>query len=281
MSAPQGQPGAPTSLSQGYYLPTGQFIHYPSESLQTDPRQGPPWTLRYSWRDTLAILVYIGCMLLGLPVLLVAAWLAMTGKPFNLEDPNTQALAQSVTYGVLLAAFLLILWPDFKRAAATFRDRPGLKWGMVPVAFIANLAALSLFSLLVQALMGGVDVSANQKGLEEMAQSASFPLMALGAVVCAPIAEEYIFRNLLIGKLSRKVNQWVCLVLSAAAFALLHALAGWPENPLTLLPYFIMGISFGLIYIFSGKSFVYSSLIHALHNFMALGLLYVAPNLPV
>ena len=44
------------------------------------------------------------------------------------------------------------------------------------------------------------------------------PLM----VVVGPFVEEYIFRHLLIGKLSRRVNIWICCALSVVLFAALH-----------------------------------------------------------
>ncbi len=280
MSSPQGPSAVSVSQPSGYFLPDGNY-YQPPAARPLPPEGRPPWTLPASWRDAAAVLVYVACMFLGLPVLLLMVVMAAQGQEFSLKDGNTQAMAQTVTYTVLLVSLLLILRPDFKRALGPFRTHPAKAWGLIPVAFIANLVILAGAGAIIDLISGGVSNSANQEGLQEMAKSASFPLMAIATVVCAPIAEEYFFRNLLIGKLSARVNQWVCLVLSSLVFALIHAVAGWPENPLTLVPYFVMGLTFGTIYILSGKSFLYSSVIHALHNLMALSFLYLIPSVPV
>ncbi|GAA1349795.1 hypothetical protein GCM10009595_09120 [Falsarthrobacter nasiphocae] len=246
-----------------------------------DRVDGPPWTLPFGGRDWVVVAAYVFTMILPVPLIVVVAALSAAGHPLDFKDPVTQAAAQTSIYVIVTLILLVAVRKDVARAARTFTDHPGLKWGLVPVFFFGNLIVLTVASAIVTALTGGVAESANQTGLTEMAKAQPFALMAISTVLCAPLVEEYIFRNLLIGKLSRRVNQWVCLGISSVAFTLLHALAGWPENPLTLVPYLVMGLTFGTIYILSGKSFVYSTIIHALHNLMALSLIYVLPsNLP-
>lgn len=283
MSAPQyPQPGPPqfSAPPAGYVLPDGQWVpvHQPETRL---PENTPPWTLRYTWRDTVFLIVYILVLVLGLPALLYVGVMMALGHGVDFKDPQILGFLQVLTYVVLTGIAVALILPDMRRAAKTFTDRPGLKWGMVPVWFFGNLFALILVGALVQALTGGVDQSANQKGLQEMAKAIPFWEMVIATVFCAPFVEEYLFRNILIGKLSRRLNQWVCLAISSVSFMLLHALAGWPENPLTLLPYLAMGLTFGVIYIWSGKSFVYSTIIHALHNLVALTMVYYLPDAPL
>ena len=52
------------------------------------------------------------------------------------------------------------------------------------------------------------------------------PLM----VIVGPFVEEYVFRHLLIGKLSRRVNIWICCALSVVLFAALH-IVGQERSP--------------------------------------------------
>lgn len=249
----------------------------PSAPLQR-PEDAPPWTLPFSWRDGAFVAVYAGTLVLGLPVAALLGLLMLAGIRPDLKDPLTGALLQTGVYTLIITAFCVLLWPDVRRAARRFTSRPGLAWGLTPAFWLGNVLILTAVGALMNLVDPNLSESANQQGLADLAKKVPFPIMAVSTVVFAPLVEEYVFRNLLLGKLSRVVSQWIALPVSALAFTVLHALAGWPENPLTLLPYLVMGLNFGVIYILSGKSFLASALVHGLHNLMALSLLYVAPT---
>jgi membrane protease YdiL (CAAX protease family) len=48
------------------------------------------------------------------------------------------------------------------------------------------------------------------------------------AVVCAPLAEEYLFRGLLYRALDREWGAWRAILASAAFFAIYHPAISWP-----------------------------------------------------
>jgi len=103
--------------------------------------------------------------------------------------------------------------------------------------------------------------------------------------------EEYFFRHLLIGKLSRYINIWICGVISIITFPLLHfipAIVAMLFSPgtatdltlVSVIPYVVMGSIFTLAYILTGRSLIYAWLIHAFNNVMALVMAYyVQPQL--
>jgi len=85
----------------------------------------------------------------------------------------------------------------------------------LPLDLVAGAAVLV-------SLTGPPQTSANQAGLQALMQQVPAWLMVPLLVIVGPFVEEYIFRHLLIGKLSRRVNLWVCCALSVVLFAALH-----------------------------------------------------------
>jgi membrane protease YdiL (CAAX protease family) len=96
-------------------------------------------------------------------------------------------------------------------------------------------------------------------------------------VVVGPFVEEFIFRHLLIGKLSRRVNIWVCCVLSVVLFAALH-IVGQEELTLTvLMPYLAMGATLVFVYVWTGRNLMFSYFVHAAKNLLAVVFIYAIP----
>ena len=88
----------------------------------------------------------------------------------------------------------------------------------------------------------------------------------------APILEEFVFR------LSFNIisNKYLYLLISSLVFALLHTLGSINSllSLLYILPYFSLGVAFGIIYYRSENVFD-SILVHALHNALVLGLYFI------
>ena len=72
-------------------------------------------------------------------------------------------------------------------------------------------------------------------------------------VVVGPFVEEYIFRHLLIGKLSRRVNIWLCCALSVVLFAALHIVGQEALTLTALMPYLAMGATLVFVYVWTGQ----------------------------
>ena len=96
-------------------------------------------------------------------------------------------------------------------------------------------------------------------------------------VVVGPFVEEYIFRHLLIGKLSRRLNIWLCCALSVVVFAGIH-IAGQEAITLTaLLPYLAMGATLVFVYVWTGQNVMFSYFVHAAKNLLAVVFIYAIP----
>jgi membrane protease YdiL (CAAX protease family) len=144
---------------------------------------------------------------------------------------------------------------------------------MVPLAVVVML----ILTAVLVAVSGPVQTSANQAGLQALMQQVPVWLMVPLLVIVGPFVEEYIFRHLLIGKLSRRVNLWVCCALSVVLFGALH-IVGQEEMTLqVLMPYLAMGAVLVFVYVWTGKNVMFSYFVHASKNLLAVIFIYAIP----
>jgi membrane protease YdiL (CAAX protease family) len=151
--------------------------------------------------------------------------------------------------------------------------RPWFTLMMGPAAVIAMM----ILTALVVAAAGGVQTSANQAGLQDLMQQVPAWLMVPVVVIVGPFVEEYMFRHLLIGKLSRRVNIWVCCALSVVLFAALHIVGQEAITLPALLPYLAMGATLVFVYVWTGKNLMFSYFVHAAKNLLAVIFIYAIP----
>jgi membrane protease YdiL (CAAX protease family) len=250
----------------------------------------------FTWMDFATVLTYIGVMMVGLVSLLA---LLVVG-PDALAS-NAQVAGFLLNFASYVICFVMVLislkrelWKSFK----TFLWYPWAKFPAVVGAWFVCIMVTAVLISVVAALQGmnpeDITQSENQQAADSMMQAVSFVPMALMVVVMGPLVEEYLFRHLLIGKMSgflgrrlprvaKVLNPWVLMVISAFAFSYLHFI-GSGETPsfITATPYLLMGLSFGTGYLLSGRSVAYSYCMHAFSNLMALVVGYaVSGNLVI
>jgi uncharacterized protein len=151
--------------------------------------------------------------------------------------------------------------------------RPWFTVLMVPAAVIAMM----ILTAVVVAASGEAQTSQNQAGLQELAQQIPVWLMVPLLVIVGPFVEEYIFRHLLIGKLSRRVNIWICCALSVVLFAALHIVGQEAVTFAALLPYLAMGATLVFVYVWTGKNLMFAYFVHAAKNLLAVVFIYAIP----
>lgn len=174
----------------------------------------------------------------------------------------------SVGILALLAARKVVV-----RDLRVLATRPWFTLLMVPAAVIAMM----ILTAVVVAANGQVETSANQAGLQALMQQVPAWLMVPLLVVVGPFVEEYIFRHLLIGKLSRRLNIWICCALSVVLFASLHIVGQEAVTLTALLPYLAMGATLVFVYMWTGKNLMFSYFVHAAKNLLAVILVYAIP----
>jgi membrane protease YdiL (CAAX protease family) len=229
-----------------------------------------PDLYRFSPLDFTTVALYVA----------IAIFFAVAGE---LLLPLLQLIAPTpavASYGVNLVFYgcvgILALFAARKVVARDLRvlaTRPWFTAVMVPLAVIAMM----IFTVILVVLGGTTETSANQAGLQSLMQEVPAWLMVPLIVVVGPFVEEYIFRHLLIGKLSRRVNIWVCCALSVVLFAALHIVGQEALTLVALMPYLAMGATLVFVYVWTGRNLMFSYFVHAAKNLLAAIFLYSIP----
>ena len=234
------------------------------------PPAPQPQLYRFSPLDFIAVVLYVG--LAGFFVLagpLLAPVLRLVAPTPAAASYAMNLLFYAVVGILAVVAARRVVGRDL-RVLAT---RPWFTLLMVPAAVIAMM----ILSAIVVAASGSVETSENQAGLQALMQQVPAWLMVPLLVVVGPFVEEYIFRHLLIGKLSRRVNIWVCCVLSVVLFAALHVVGREALTLTVLLPYLAMGATLVFVYVWTGRNLMFSYFVHAAKNLLAVVFIYAIP----
>ena len=219
------------------------------------------------------LLAALGVWLLTSGVAAGATVLALRSlAPDSASDPNTLApIIVAEVYALLIAALAIVLRPRFREVVAL--RRPAAR--DVALA-IAVCTAAYLMTGLIQSLMAPESWTAalailpavfSDDGRLAIAGPVMTAVILVRACGLAAIGEELLFRGALYAWLRRRLSSTATIVISAAAFAPIHAFP--PILPLA----FAIGIGFGWIRERSGST-VPLIIVHALHNALMVALSY-------
>lgn len=212
--------------------------------------------------------------LIDLPLigLVFLVYFALTAMPGGEEVPlekkfGPEVLVASIFFQLLLMGMVaaFVLW----RVKLT--EWLGLRWKMWPLAFA--IAPLTVFFM--WCLMGALHLAGWNGWLErslgidsmqeavKLLQEAKDPLviilMAIAAVIVAPLAEEVIFRGYLYPAAKRFCGPAGAILFSSLVFAAAHG------NVVALLPLFALAVILCLLYEFTGSIWACIS-VHFLFN---------------
>ena len=228
--------------------------------LQSQPESPPvPWTPRDVWWGVASFVLWL--------VVVLVFRLGLEWLPAGVEP--------DLGLFVSLAELLLILpvwWLAIRKYGAGWGSlglRPfngamvGVGCGLMLLSFAFNFVYglfLALFDLRVQL------------DLIPIFQELPSPwLFFVGGAIIAPLVEEIFFRGFVFAGLRPRYGWPRAALLSAAVFALLHF------TPTAMIPIFILGYIFALLYQFSGSIWP-AILMHVLTNSLALGAAYALAN---
>ncbi|HEY0661569.1 MAG TPA: CPBP family intramembrane glutamic endopeptidase [Lysobacter sp.] len=198
----------------------------------------------------------------------------------QLGQPGGVALLLMTLAGTSSAALVVYAWR--RRADASERvaslqaaKRPAT-WAWALLAGTTTFVLGIFFSLLGRA--AGIELEPTNLALIEGVRREHPLLLLVFAVVLAPAYEELLFRRVLFGRLLAAGRPWLGLVLSSAAFALLHELPGtsdqgWSATLLLWLTYGGMGAAFAWVYWRTGTLWA-AIAAHAGNNLVACALLF-------
>jgi membrane protease YdiL (CAAX protease family) len=233
------------------------------QSPSTSPSRPRRFT-RYTPADALAVVLY-----LGLPFALV--FLPFDRVGWLTQDPLLGTyLLNLALYAAVFVAAMAAARHYVVRDARILATRPWFTVGILPLLLVAML----IVTVIVVSLAGGVEVSVNQTGLEDMTAHVPWYLTAPLLVLIGPFVEEYIFRHLLIGKLSQYINRWLCYTASVVLFAALHIAGREAITFQALAPYLGLGLVLVFAYAWTANNLMFSYSLHALKNLLSVVLMY-------
>lgn len=170
---------------------------------------------------------------------------------------------------ILIIAWARYLFERYRRWPSQPQSF-GQTAGWVILGWLSLIVGESLLSQLNRVIYHQLD-TANNEALRQLMSGSheSMLLMLLAAVVFSPIAEELIFRGLVMNFFFKDDAFWPPILLSGLFFTLAHS----STTPISYLIYFYMGVVFAFIYRRTGN-LRNTILLHSLNNLIAsLGLI--------
>lgn len=114
------------------------------------------------------------------------------------------------------------------------KDWRFLSW-YIPVSYVIYI----LGNYILTSVFGEAE-AINQQGIEELVGSTPILLMFLMVVIAAPIAEEWLFRGLILFRHNSLEASWLAVIVSSALFGLIHV----PTDIPSAFSYIGMGFLF-------------------------------------
>lgn len=225
---------------------------------------------RFNALDAVAVAAYV-----GFTVYFTFAGESVERMMLRLfSDPATASYAVNAVFYAAVGVFALAsAWRIVGRDIKILGTRPWFTLGMVPLAVVVML----IVTALLVAALGTAQTSENQLGIQGLLQRVPAWLMVPLLVVLGPFVEEYLFRHLLIGKLSQYVNIWICCAISVGVFASIHVVGREGLALSALAPYLGMALVLVAVYVWTGKNLMFSYFVHAAKNLLAVVLIYAIP----
>ena len=201
---------------------------------------------------------------------------SMPGSPLVTAIVMTAVLHLGIVAAVLMGVRReRIAW-----RAAFGRPRALRREGTIAAAgYAAMLPAVFLLTLLAHAALRAANIPPRPQAVLTVFMGGGIPLwlrvlLMLTAVITAPLAEELLFRGILLPVLLKHWGTVVAILLSSALFAVLHG------NLTAFLPLMAAATAFAAGYAATGSIWT-PVLMHALFNAASLALLLAAGGLPV
>lgn len=220
---------------------------------------------------------------------LVFAGLAALGISFsNLSDTVLEAVLAAITYIVAIALTLGIPWlirktPLSQKELGVARLISWGDIGLVVPAVVLYLLLDAIFLGVAGHIHGFNPTQTQDVGFSHLVQQYQYFLAFITLVVVAPVAEEFLFRGYLFGKIRKRAPFWITMILVSLAFASLH-IPGTDAAGHFQAQWNVAVDVFALSLVLCGLREVTNNiwagvLLHALKNGIAFYLLFIAPVL--
>jgi ABC-2 type transport system permease protein/sodium transport system permease protein len=202
----------------------------------------------------------------------------------TLAQMRDYTLAEKLTRSALVTALVFVTIPWAIAIFHRVRAETGLALRMPrPVVLpAALLLGLSLWPyaheiFLLNQWLGISDLSAGQfataRLFADQLRDLPFALVLITLAVAPGVCEEFFFRGLLFGALSRTLSAWGTIAAAAVLFGLFHVVVGNVFLPERFLPSAFLGLALGWVR-WRTASVVPTMIIHTTHNAVLLSVTY-------
>ena len=245
-------------LGQAWRLLRGRLLAWPEV-------QGPDLTL-----IDMALLVAGGFVVISAVGVPLVAFPLVGALTAGLGSPRREAVGVVVNYAVMALPSLLILWRQVRALPMDNAPQGGwMQWRIRPLFSAMRDAVAGWLMVTPVVMLTGwllvrlVGDPGGSNPLLELVLGSHDPialgLLALTAVVLAPLFEETIFRGALLPVLAARLGPLGGVLLSGLLFAMAHISVG------ELAPLTVLGVGLGLVRLRSGRLWP-SELMHGLWN---------------
>ena len=245
-------------LGQAWRLLRGRLLAWPEV-------QGPDLTL-----IDMALLVAGGFVVISAVGVPLVAFPLVGALTAGLGSPRREAVGVVVNYAVMALPSLLILWRQVRALPMDNAPQGGwMQWRIRPLFSAMRDAVAGWLMVTPVVMLTGwllvrlVGDPGGSNPLLELVLGSHDPialgLLALTAVVLAPLFEETIFRGALLPVLAARLGPLAGVLLSGLLFAMAHISVG------ELAPLTVLGVGLGLVRLRSGRLWP-SVLMHGLWN---------------
>jgi hypothetical protein len=189
-----------------------------------------PLYLPKFWWSILHVLLYFGIeMGLMLPLVFFVAVLSLTNPAsgVSMDETIMRFLSSSLANGavtlVITALFLLILKSRYSLEPKTLFSRRYLSAGVIVFTIVTTIGAAILTSEVdnfMRVLIPNWDQMG--AGIAEMFDNSPLWQNFLGAVIIAPLNEEFIVRGLWLRGYTKHYKPWVGIIISSVLFGVMH-----------------------------------------------------------
>jgi membrane protease YdiL (CAAX protease family) len=223
-----------------------------------------------AWRWYYALFAFFGGLIVSQVAVLIISgiWIVLSDTTLDqLSDDSSFIVVASAVNQVFFIATAVFV----ARLSGAFRWRD---FGLVRAPFwrtVALMAAVMASYLVVLGIYNQLVHLAPDDAPEKLGANSGDTRMFFFAVlvaVLAPIAEEIFFRGMIFRSLRNGIGLWPAAIASGLLFGSLHIDALTSDRLLQVIPLAVLGISFALLYSWTGT--LYSTIaLHATNNAIA------------
>jgi membrane protease YdiL (CAAX protease family) len=210
-------------------------------------------------------------LLIGVVGGLIFGAIAIIVTGADTDNPSTFSITlfSTVAYAWIVVTFWFFALHR-RRVGPRELFKKKLSWGTLALLLPTAVGVFLLSGALIQLVVNLTGVDAPDQSLlgeGETINGYNWLLLIWTACVCAPLAEEFVFRGIIYGFFRKRWNWFLAALIPSALFAVSHV------TPYVWVAFFVLGMVLALVREWT-KTLLGPIIIHALYNGLVLLGLY-------